>query len=47
MNQFVYHRTSVEDAKAMAAFVAELERQGIVYTVEHDTYKFYITVKGY
>jgi hypothetical protein len=46
MKTFTFDKGS-EGARAMAAFVAELERQNINYNVEHDTYKFHITITGY
>lgn len=44
--EFPFHRDSVEGMKAMAALIAELERQGIEYSVSHDNYKFFIKIMG-
>lgn len=43
---FTFFKSSVEECKAMAAFIAELERQGIEYNVEHDNYKFFVRITG-
>jgi hypothetical protein len=47
MKTFYFHKTAISEMLSMAAFVAELERQGVAYRVEFDAYKFHITITGY
>ena len=47
MKEFIFSKTAEAEIKAMAIFVAELERQGIAYRVEFGSHTFHITITGY
>lgn len=47
MKEFIFKKKDEAEIKAMAIFVAELERQGIAYRVEFGTYTFHIIITGY